>query len=305
MLLFTHAKCLEHEMTPGHPERPDRLRAVLEHLEATGLMSELEVREPAAADTATLAQIHRLDYLQTLTQLAPERGLVALDPDTAIGPSSLTAAALAAGAVADAVQALLKGEARRAFCAVRPPGHHAEAGGAMGFCLYNNVALGAVTALADPGVTRVAVLDFDVHHGNGTVDIFKDRPEVLVCSSFQHPFYPHRYTDIDRGNIINTPLPAGTSGATFRAAIQRDWLPALERHRPQLILVSAGFDAHRLDPLAQLELEEADFRWITELIVDQAEAYAGGRVVSTLEGGYDLVALAQSATAHTAALMGN
>ncbi len=292
-------------MTPGHPERPDRLLAVLEHLEATGLMSELEVREPTAADTTTLAQIHRIDYLQTLTQLAPERGLVALDPDTAIGPPSLHAAALAAGAVADAVQAVLKGEARRAFCAVRPPGHHAEAGGAMGFCIYNNVALGAVTALADPGVTHVAILDFDVHHGNGTVDIFKDRPEVLVCSSFQHPFYPHRYTDIDRGNIVNTPLPAGTSGAAFRAAIERDWLSALERHRPQLILVSAGFDAHRLDPLAQLELEEADFRWITELIVDQAEAYAAGRVVSTLEGGYDLVALAQSATAHTAALMGN
>lgn len=305
MLLYTHAKCLEHEMTPGHPERPDRLRAVLEHFQATGLMSELEVREPAAADTASLARIHRVDYLQTLTQLAPDSGLVALDPDTAIGPSSLTAAALAAGAVADAVQAVLKGEARRAFCAVRPPGHHAEAGGAMGFCLYNNVALGAVTALADPGVTRVAILDFDVHHGNGTVDIFKDRPEVLVCSSFQHPFYPHRYTDIDRGNIVNTPLPAGTSGPTFRAAIERDWLPALERHRPQVILISAGFDAHRLDPLAQMELEETDFRWITELIVDQAEAHAGGRVVSTLEGGYDLAALAQSASAHTAALMGN
>ena len=222
-----------------------------------------------------------------------------------MGPPTLAAAALAAGAAADAVRALLNDEAKRAFCAVRPPGHHAEAGGAMGFCLYNNVALGAVTALADPRVTRVAILDFDVHHGNGTVDIFKDRPEVLVCSSFQHPFYPHRYTDLDRGHIVNTPLPAGTGSRAFRAAIERDWLPALERHKPQLILVSAGFDAHRLDPLAQLELEEADFRWVTELIVDQAEAYAGGRVASTLEGGYDLAALAQSAAAHVAALMGN
>ena len=305
MLLFTHAKCLDHEMTPGHPERPDRLRALLQHLQATGLMADLDVREPAPADSAALAEIHEVGYLETLTRLAPDSGLVALDPDTAIGPSSLSAAALAAGAAADAVRALLNDEAKRAFCAVRPPGHHAEAGGAMGFCLYNNVALGAVTALADPRVTRVAILDFDVHHGNGTVDIFKDRPDVLVCSSFQHPFYPHRYTDIDREHIVNTPLPAGTGSAVFRAAIERDWLPALERHKPQLILVSAGFDAHRLDPLAQLELEEADFRWVTELIVDQAEAYAGGRVASTLEGGYDLAALAQSAAAHIAALMGN
>ena len=292
-------------MTPGHPERPDRLRALLQHLQATGLMADLDVREPAPADAAALSQIHRADYLQTLKQLAPVTGLVALDPDTAMGPPTLAAAALAAGAAADAVRALLNDEAKRAFCAVRPPGHHAEAGGAMGFCLYNNVALGAVTALADPRVTRVAILDFDVHHGNGTVDIFKDRPEVLVCSSFQHPFYPHRYTDLDRGHIVNTPLPAGTGSRAFRAAIERDWLPALERHKPQLILVSAGFDAHRLDPLAQLELEEADFGWVTELIVDQAEAYAGGRVASTLEGGYDLAALAQSAAAHVAALMGN
>jgi acetoin utilization deacetylase AcuC-like enzyme len=305
MLLFTHAKCLDHEMTPGHPERPDRLRSLLQHFEAIGLMADFDVREPAPADTEALAQIHRADYLQTLKQLAPERGLIALDPDTAIGPSSLTAAAIAAGAAADAVRALLNNEAKRAFCAVRPPGHHAEAGGAMGFCIFNNVALGAATALADPGVARVAILDFDVHHGNGTVDIFKDRPEVLVCSSFQHPFYPHRYTDLDRSNIVNTPLPAGTGSAAFRAAIERDWLPALERQRPQLILVSAGFDAHRLDPLAQLELDEADFRWITDLIVDQAEMYAGVRVVSTLEGGYDLAALAQSAAAHAAALMVN
>ena len=305
MLLFTHPKCLEHEMTPGHPERPDRLRALLQHLEATGLMADLDVREPAPADTAALAEIHEVDYLEALNRLAPDSGLIALDPDTAMGPSSLAAATLAAGAAADAVRALLNDEAKRAFCAVRPPGHHAEAGGAMGFCLYNNVALGAVTALADPGVTRVAILDFDVHHGNGTVDIFKDRPDVLVCSSFQHPFYPHRYTDLDRGHIVNTPLPAGTGSAAFRQAIERDWLPALESHRPQLILVSAGFDAHRLDPLAQLELDEADFQWVTELIVQQAEAYAGGRVVSTLEGGYDLAALAQSAAAHVIALMDN
>ena len=168
----------------------------------------------------------------------------------------------------------------------------------MGFCIYNNVALGAATALADATIRHVAILDFDVHHGNGTVDIFKDDPRVLVCSSFQHPFYPHRYTDIERSHVVNTPLRAGTGSAGFREAIERDWLPALDRHAPDLILVSAGFDAHRADPLAGLELEDDDFRWITRLIVDAANRHARGRVVSTLEGGYDLAALARSVAAH-------
>jgi acetoin utilization deacetylase AcuC-like enzyme len=172
----------------------------------------------------------------------------------------------------------------------------------MGFCIYNNVALGAVTALADPGIHRVAILDFDVYHCNGTVDIFRDDPRVLVCSSFQHPYYPHRYADIVRPNVVNTPLRAGTGSAAFRAAIERDWIPALERHSPDFVLVSAGFDAHRADPLAGLELDEDDFRWVTRLIVEAANRHAGGRIVSTLEGGYDLAALARSAAAHVEAL---
>ena len=307
MLLYTHPKYLNHDMGPGHPERPDRLRALLGHLEETGLMQDLEQRQPEPADDRALVQIHAPRYLKELAEaearLAVEGGLVALDPDTAIGVGSLEAAHLAAGAAVDAVRAVLSGEDRRAFCAVRPPGHHAEAAGGMGFCIYNNIALGAVTALSDRAIERVAVLDFDVHQGNGTVDICKDRPEILVCSSFQHPFYPHRYFDITRDNIVNTPLPAGTDGAAFRRAIERDWLPALARHRPQLILVSAGFDGHRMDPLAELMLDETDYGWITELIVDQANQHTGGRVISMLEGGYDLMALARSAAAHVRELM--
>jgi acetoin utilization deacetylase AcuC-like enzyme len=304
MLIVTDPRCLEHAVPRGHPERPERLRAVLTHLEAQGFLARHTVRQPVPADRAALATIHDPAYLDALERLRPADGLVALDPDTTLGPMSLTAASLAAGAVADAVRAVVAGEAVRAFCAVRPPGHHAEHGTAMGFCIYNNVALGAATALADATIRNVAILDFDVHHGNGTVDIFKDDPRVLVCSSFQHPFYPHRYTDIERHHVVNTPLRAGTGSADFRAAIERDWLPALDRHAPDLILVSAGFDAHRADPLAGLELEDDDFRWITRLIVDAANRHARGRVVSTLEGGYDLAALARSVAAHLEVLAG-
>jgi acetoin utilization deacetylase AcuC-like enzyme len=289
-------------MQPRHPERPDRLRAVLQHLEASGLLQELQQREARAVSFEQLQSIHDPDYLEVLEQTSPETGLMPVDADTSMGPHSLSAAAYAAGAVVDAVNAVLQGDAERAFCAVRPPGHHAEANAGMGFCFYNSIALGAQTALAHPDIDRVAILDFDVHHGNGTVDIFKDRPEVLVCSSFQHPYYPHRYADIQRPNIVNTPLPAGTGSAEFRHAVEADWSTAVAHHRPQLILVSAGFDAHRSDPLAQLELSEDDFRWVTELIADFANRYAGGRIVSTLEGGYDLAALAASAHAHIEAL---
>jgi len=302
MLLFTHADCLLHQMQPRHPERPDRLRAVLKHLEATGLIQELDQRSANPVTAEALQSIHQPEYLDTVVQTAPETGLMPLDPDTLMCPHTLRAASLASGAVVEAVSAVLNGEADRAFCAVRPPGHHAEADAGMGFCFYNSIALGAQTALAHPDIERVAVLDFDVHHGNGTVDIFKDRPEVLVCSSFQHPYYPHRYADIQRDNIVNTPRPAGTGSAEFRRAVEADWSAAVERHRPQLILVSAGFDAHRQDPLAQLELDEDDFRWVTELIGDFANRYADGRVVSALEGGYDLDALATSAHTHVEAL---
>ncbi|MYE85336.1 MAG: histone deacetylase family protein [Gammaproteobacteria bacterium] len=300
MLFYTHDDCLRHEMQRGHPERPDRLRAVNQSLSACGLMDRFECRAAQPIEAECLAAVHAPAYVAKLNSVSPASGLVRLDPDTAMSPGTLRAAALAAGAVTGAVQAVLDGVDKTAFCAVRPPGHHAEAGAAMGFCYYNSIALGAVEALKQ--VDRVAILDFDVHHGNGTVDAFKDHPEALVCSSFQHPFYPYRYVDIDAPNIVNTPLSAGTDGAAFRRAIERDWVPAVNAHRPDLILVSAGFDAHRDDPLGGLLLDDEDFRWITEFIVDLAETHAGGRVVSALEGGYDLAALGRCAVLHAEAL---
>ena len=302
MLFHTHDDCLRHEAQPGHPERPDRLRAVNQSLSACGLMDRFECRAARPIEAEGLATVHDPAHLAELKASSPASGLVRLDPDTAMNPHTLRAAALAAGAVTAAVQAVLGGVDNRAFCAVRPPGHHAEVGAAMGFCYYNSIALGAVQALKQ--VDRVAILDFDVHHGNGTVDAFKDRPDVLVCSSFQHPFYPYRHTDVEAPNIVNTPLPAGTQGAAFRRAIERDWAGAVNAHRPDLILVSAGFDAHRDDPLGGLLLEDEDFRWTTEFIVDLAEAHAGGRVVSALEGGYDLAALGRCAVLHAEALQG-
>ncbi len=301
MQIYTHPDYLAHEMHAGHPERPDRLRALLAHFEATGLAKQVSWHSPTPASATDLESAHDAGYLRHIYASAPRSGLIALDADTAMGPMTLTAAELAAGAVVDAVKAALGGDTQRAFCAVRPPGHHAEHDQAMGFCVFNNVAVGAAAALTQ--VERVAILDFDVHHGNGTVDIFRDRPEVLVCSSFQHPHYPHRLFDVKAPNIVNTPLPAGTAESAFRNAIERDWIPAIENHRPELILVSAGFDGHRDDPLGGFNLLEADFRWITSLIVALANDHAEGRIVSTLEGGYDLRSLTRSAAVHVEALL--
>jgi acetoin utilization deacetylase AcuC-like enzyme len=233
---------------------------------------------------------------------APSEGLVRLDPDTFIGPGSLAAARTAVAAAVLGVDLAVDGTHRRSFCAVRPPGHHAEESAAMGFCVFNGIAVAARHALSRD-LARVAVLDFDVHHGNGTVDAFTDDPRVLVCSSFQYPHYPHRLQQVERANIVNTPLPAGTGSAGFRRAVERDWLAALERFAPELILVSAGFDAHAADPLGDLMLTEADFDWITRLIRTVADSHAQGRIVSVLEGGYDLDALARSVAAHVEALL--
>jgi acetoin utilization deacetylase AcuC-like enzyme len=201
-----------------------------------------------------------------------------------------------------AVDLILSGKSKRIFSCARPPGHHAEHDTGMGFCFYNNVAVGAATALAHNSIDRVAILDFDVHHGNGTVDIFKDNPSVMVASSFQHPHYPNRYYDIERSNIVNTPLKAGTKGSEFRKAIEQDWLPALGKFKPQLIFISAGFDAHTDDPLGDIHLREDDFEWVTELVVSAAKEHCEGKVISTLEGGYNLDALARSVSAHLRAL---
>jgi len=296
--LITHNDCLEHRPAEGHPERPERLSYLLNHLRDSGMLADLETLTADPAQRTELERVHPPSFVDALFDAAPESGLISVEPDTQMSPGSLNAALLAAGAVVDAVELVLAGSNRRVFCAVRPPGHHAEEQSAMGFCLFNSVAVGAASALQHAKVERVAILDFDVHHGNGTVDIFKDTAEVLVCSSFQHPFYPGRLYDVNRPNIINTPLPAGTDGRAFRAAIERDWLPALEQHRPDLILVSAGFDGHRDDPLGGFELSDDDFAWISELIVAEARSHCDGRIVSTLEGGYDLDALARATTRH-------
>ena len=297
MYLYTDPACVAHETPDGHPECGDRLHAILQRLDDIGFTGDHTLRTPAPASAAAIERAHPRSHTDFLQQLEADT-LVPVDPDTWLGPHSLQAAHAAAGAVCDGVAALLKGDTQRVFCAVRPPGHHAEHAAAMGFCLLNSVAIGALQALSHAEIERVAILDFDVHHGNGTVDIFKDNPAVLVCSSFQHPHYPNRLFDIDRANIINTPLPAGTGSDQFRRSIEADWLPALEAHAPQLILVSAGFDAHQADPLANLNLQEDDYAWITRLIVAAANSTAGGRVLSTLEGGYDLNALAASVEAH-------
>ncbi|MDE0062483.1 MAG: histone deacetylase family protein, partial [Gammaproteobacteria bacterium] len=296
MELFTHPECRLHDTPPGHPERPDRLTAVLDRLQVEGLMDELSVVEPAVAGNDALARVHDPFYIEAVAATSPREGHVRVDADTVLSPGSERAARLAAGAVVQAVEHALDGTSNRAFCAVRPPGHHAESATAMGFCFFNSVAVGADRALDD--LDRVAILDFDVHHGNGTVEMFADRPEALVCSSFQYPYYPGIRQQVDRPNIVNTPLPAGTGSAAYRMAVERDWLPALESHRPELILVSAGFDAHAEDPLAGLELQDDDYLWITRFIVDAAERFAAGRIVSTLEGGYNLDALARSAALH-------
>ena len=298
MLLLTHEECIQHNVPEGHPERPARLNYVLRYLEDVGFTIDhpLSPALPIPADLVNRAHHHT--YLERLEEGVPLDGLKSLDPDTWMSPKTLDAACLAAGAVWQGVSGVLSGDVNRVFCAVRPPGHHAEFNTAMGFCLLNSVAIAAINAVSLPGIDRVAILDFDVHHGNGTVDMCRDYAEILVCSSFQHPFYPNRFHDVPNSNIVNTPLSAGSNGDDFRRAISDSWWAAIEAHRPDLILISAGFDGHRSDPLAQLNLQESDYRWITKEIIALANEYSEGRIVSTLEGGYDLNALANSVLVH-------
>jgi acetoin utilization deacetylase AcuC-like enzyme len=303
-MIVTHAACLDHDPGPGHPEASARLRAIFEALSADEFAAIARVEAPRA----TRAQLDRAHTAQLIDQVfaaAPDEGHVRLDPDTAMSRYSLEAALRAAGAVCSAVDALIGGSARRAFCAVRPPGHHATRGQAMGFCLFNNVALGAMHALEAHGLTRVAVVDFDVHHGNGTQDIAWNEPRVLYASTHQWPLYPGtgRPSERGAGNIVNAPLPPGAGSAEFRVAIETVVLPALDAFAPQLLLISAGFDAHRLDPLANLNLDDADYGWVTTRLVELAERHAGGRIVSALEGGYSLTALRGAVTAHCRALL--
>jgi acetoin utilization deacetylase AcuC-like enzyme len=294
---ITHPSCLS-TTGPHHPECPDRLRAIGVRLIGSGLDSYLVHHSAPAADNEAIALVHGRDYIAAIEAESPDSGLHYLDPDTAMNAHSLTAARHAAGAVVLATDLVLGGECRTAFCAVRPPGHHAERDRAMGFCLFNNVAIGAARAMTVHGIERVAIVDFDVHHGNGTEQIFSGDPRVLMVSTFQHPLYPYSGFDNPAANMVNVPLPAGAGSEEFRAAVREHWLPALEEHRPQVLFVSAGFDAHREDPLAGLELVDADYAWVTRELVAVAAKHAQGRIVSTLEGGYALSALGRSVAEH-------
>lgn len=302
--LYTHASCLAHDPGPGHPESPSRLASVLEALDHERFAALARIEAPRAT-RAQLARVHRERHIDDLLANAPRSGWLQLDPDTLMSPASAEAALRAAGAACAAVDAVVAGDMRRAFCAVRPPGHHATPAGAMGFCLFNNVAVAAAHAIAAHGLERVAIVDFDVHHGNGTQDIFCGDARVLYASTHQWPLYPGTGAQDERGvgNIVNAPLRPGAGSIEFRDACIRTVLPAVDAFAPQLVIVSAGFDAHRQDPLASLELETDDYAWITRRLVELAGRHAGGRVVSSLEGGYDLDALRACSAAHVAELM--
>ncbi|MBG9387531.1 histone deacetylase family protein [Caenimonas aquaedulcis] len=308
---FTHPDCRRHEMGPGHPECPERLDAIEDRLLASGVGDALDRREAPEASTEIIELAHSKMLVNAIRGLQMElaehiaaggRGYAQIDPDTAMNPSSWSAVLHACGAVLAATDAVIAGEVQNAFCAVRPPGHHACRDRSMGFCIFNQVAVGALYALERHGLKRVAVVDFDVHHGNGTEDILAGDERVLMVGIFQHPFYPGTGSRPLGDNMVNIPVPAYTKGDRIRQMIEEQWLPRLEAFKPEMIFISAGFDAHRDDDLGQLGLVEADYTWMTERIKEIAAKYSNGRIVSSLEGGYNLGALARSVEAHVRSL---
>ena len=304
--LFTHPACLQHNPGIGHPESPDRLRSVLRALDHPDF-TELKRMEAPEAGEALLGLAHPAGHVRQILAAVPASGgSVALDPDTIMSAGSAEAARRAAGGACAAVDAVMQGEAEAAFVAVRPPGHHAEPIRAMGFCLFSTVAIAALHARSHWGIRRIAIVDFDVHHGNGTQAVVESDPDIFFASSHQSPCYPGTGAATETGvagNVLNLPLVPGTGSVAFRRGWTDTILPALDRFAPELLLISAGFDAHRADPLAQLELDTQDFHWITAALLDIADKNCRGRVVSVLEGGYDLAALGQSAAVHVRALM--
>lgn len=300
---ISHSDCLKHDMGPYHPESPQRLIAIETALRTTGLLSQLHRFDAPQATVEQLMRVHTPDYIESIFHASPTTGMVALDADTAMNPFTLNAALRAAGAVVLATDLVLSGKVDNAFCAVRPPGHHAESDRAMGFCLFNNIAVGAAHAIQRHRLQRVAILDFDVHHGNGSEEIFRNHPGVMLCSTFQHPFYPYCGADSSGDRMINVPLPRGSDGAVFRQAVTDHWLPALDRFNPEMIFVSAGFDAHRDDEMSQLYLGDDDYVWITQQIRSIANRYAQGRIVSALEGGYELQSLGRCVAEHIRVLL--
>jgi acetoin utilization deacetylase AcuC-like enzyme len=305
-LLVTHPACLDHLNPAGHPERPDRLRAIDRVLEDERFQTLVREQAPAATlDLITLC--HPQDYVEEIRNANPSQGMVRLDADTAMSPGTFEAALRAIGGAAMATDEVMAGKIDNAFCAMRPPGHHAETVRPMGFCIFNTAAIIARHAQKKHGAERVAVVDFDVHHGNGTQEIFWSDPTVMYCSTHEMPLYPGTGARSERGlhdNIVNAPLRAGDGGEQFRAAFETAILPRALAFRPDLLVISAGFDAHMRDPLANLNLLEPDFAWATRKLMEVADASAGGRIVSVLEGGYDLQGLSRSVAAHVTALMG-
>jgi acetoin utilization deacetylase AcuC-like enzyme len=308
---FTHPDCRRHDMGRGHPECPERLDAIHDRMLASRLLDAVDQREAPLADLEVLELAHDHKHVAAMQGIAQEvreeedaggDGLVFIDPDTAMNRHTWNAVLRAAGAAVAATDAVIAGELENAFCATRPPGHHACRARAMGFCVINNVAVAARHALEHHGLQRVAIVDFDVHHGNGTEDILSGDPRVLMVGIFQHPFYPYSGFGAHAENMVNLPIPAYTKGPAIREAITKHWLPKLEEFKPEMIFVSAGFDAHREDDLGQLGLVEADYTWMTEQIMDVARRHAKGRIVSCLEGGYNLDALGRSVEAHVRAL---
>ncbi len=299
-----HADCMKHDMGAYHPECPARLAAIDDQLISSGIAGYLQHHQAPLATAEQLARVHPRGYIEAIRAAAPQRGIVHLDPDTAMSPGTWDAALRAAGAAVLATDLVVGGEAESAFCSIRPPGHHATRTRAMGFCIFNNVAVAALHALERHGLERVAIVDFDVHHGNGTEDIFSDDERALMVSTFQHPFYPYSGADDPAPNMVNVPLPAGAGSQAFRDAVESRWVPALDDFEPQLVLFSAGFDAHVEDDMAMLRLVDQDYAWVTQQVKRVADRHAGGRIVSVLEGGYALSALGRSVVQHLRVLSG-
>ncbi|PID46184.1 MAG: deacetylase [Proteobacteria bacterium] len=305
--IYSHEDCLKHDMGHGHPERAQRLRAIDDQLITSGIGDFIRYFDAPLATPEQLALAHSKEHINYIFEKSPadDSQMAHIDPDTYMNEYTLQAALRSAGAAIAATDLVLSDDTneKHAFCSVRPPGHHAEYGEAMGFCFFNNIAIAARHAIRNHGLERVAVVDFDVHHGNGTEDIVGDDPQILFCSTYQHPLYPERAKPSKPGLMINAPLPEGAGGAEFKEAVNDHWLPALHEFKPQMIFISAGFDAHREDEMAGLRLVESDYQWVTERLCDIAHEYANGHIVSMLEGGYNVSALARSVVAHLKVLM--
>ena len=299
---ISHPDTLLHVMDGSHPESPARITAIKNTILASNLKQKLQFYDAPAASKAQLMRVHSKDYVDEVFNIAPKAGLVRLDGDTFMGPMSLTATLHATGAVILATDLVLNGTVDNAFCCIRPPGHHAGKSNSAGFCIFNHVAVGVAHAMSQYKMKRVAIIDFDVHHGDGTEDIFKNNPNVMLCSTFQHPFYPHRGAESRTKNMINLPLPAKANGDDFKKVFENEIQPALTAFKPEVIYISAGFDAHINDPLADLALATQDYAWITEFIKTIANNCCEGRIISSLEGGYHLSSLSESVLAHVNSL---